>query len=104
MSKGISNRLEWLASLSLQTYIPNETKNWTGVELTFNALELAKAFDQELRRLIPEKHHRKIDEEYGYCVTCNQIVDTPDADCFCSIHNLAIADMEKNIEGEKGTK
>lgn len=40
--------------------------------------------------VVPEKKIRKTDTEYGYCITCNQIIDDAEADCFCTIHNLAV--------------
>lgn len=55
----------------------------------------------EIRQLIldslPKRCERKPDEDYGYCITCNQIIDTLEADCFCSIHNLAIDQATESL-------
>jgi hypothetical protein len=47
---------------------------------------------------LPEKKNRKPDEEYMYCITCNQNIDSLEADCFCSIHNLAVDDMKAVLD------
>lgn len=36
------------------------------------------------------KIKRTTDMEYGYCITCDQIIDSGEADCFCTINNLTL--------------
>lgn len=66
--------------------------------------EALKAISSTISKHLPEKKERKADEEYMYCITCNQIIDTSEADCFCTIHNLAIDDVKKLLTTNKKGK
>lgn len=71
-------------------------------ELNYNQ---AKMLLTDLLALLPKLQNRKPDEDYMYCITCNQIIDTIKSDCFCTIHNLAIDQVRTAltayVEGSK---
>lgn len=64
-------------------------------------IAVSKEIINLIESVVPEEKNRKTDDEYGYCITCNQIIDSPEADCFCTIHNLVISDIKSKLIGKE---
>lgn len=69
------------------------------IHFNYSKAEIREELSTLIKSIVPEKKSRKPDEEYMYCITCNQIIDTLDADCFCSIHNLVVDKILSKLEG-----
>lgn len=82
------------------TYDKNMLSEWEREQ--YQPMEAVTQIINLIESVVPEEKNRKTDDEYGYCITCNQIIDSPEADCFCTIHNLVISDIKsKLIDGSK---
>lgn len=90
--------------LRRRVLIPQEAEKRISEQQEELKLALTNAVRELTKETMPKKHNRKTDVEYGYCVTCNQNIDSAESDCFCTIHNLAIDTYQANLLKAIGDK